>query len=208
MARKQTPKETRRIVLIVDGEENYRAYLQAQETFLGHLKAGNDLAETLEFAFQGWCEALGFEVRTAGTKESGIDEPAGSIIVTLPDREYNEWAKVSENAWRPYVDQTGIDFAAAIDNGIEEGLRFVRIDVYPESDSPAVSEDKPAPKPEAPSRKGRFTAGVRAKAQANVDKAIARDQAKQEKRALAKAAGALNGGKGHINGLANGAAAH
>jgi hypothetical protein len=212
MARKQT-SQIPRIVVVVDGDKDYDSLCHAKETLLHHLEADVNLFEALEGTFEDWCEGMGFKVVTADAMRAmpaavGSTPVSPRVVITLPEDDYSRFLKISETAWRKHIDDEAVDFAAAIDDGIEEGLEFAGVAVYSEDDSPIrPKEAQPAPEVEKPAPKQRFV-GNRAPAAATAKTKQAAKPKDKPAKGVAAPAAALNGGKGHVNGLANGAAAH
>lgn len=91
-----------------------------------------------------------------------------------------------------------LDIAEAVNQGINRALTFIGLKVEQQPEAKKADVDKPA----AP--RGRFAAAVPLKA---TPQKSAR-KAKPARKAAAKVPALALNGKGHANGLANGAAAH
>jgi hypothetical protein len=197
-----------RFTLVIDDDTQFEAYKKARETFLDYLsgESNNDVGSALDFAFKAWLEAQ--DIKILGPTDT--DKPLGSLVMSLTETEYSDWLESTEKGWRQHVDDTGIDFAMAIDSGIEEGLKFIGVEVYADHQSPVRDKaEAPAPEPTKPA--GRFSGRKAANTEAlptRKAKATNKPKPATRKRAAKALAPAVSlNGKGHI-GLANGSAAH
>jgi hypothetical protein len=201
-----------RFTMVVGDEEQSAAFAKAKQVLRDRLfsEGGDDAGMALRCALAAWCQEM--SIKIVEPREHLLD---GALVMSLSEKEYNEWLMLSEKSWREHISETGIDFACAIDSGLEAGLKSIGLEVYPEEDSPArdwVREEPAAPTAAKP-QSGRFSSRSRAEEEARIEgkyAAKARNATSKPKRAakaLAAPATGLNG-KGHINGLANGAAAH
>lgn len=160
-----------RITMVIDDDKQLGAYEKARTVFLDYLAADKNLTEALGRAFSALSEALGFNLLGL----TDIDHPDGSLILTLPDKEFGKWIHLSETCWRKHICETSINFAEAIDDGIEQQLESLGLAVYSEYDSPARDRDVEASEP-APSKpaRGRLTRQTRAKQAARAGRETAK----------------------------------
>ncbi len=131
------------------------------------------------------------------TLNAEVDHEDLRLSITLPTAEYRQWCEQVATAWRKRLGESNevLDIAEAVNQGINKALAFLGLKVEQQLEPKKPDVSKPA----VP--RGRFANAVPLKASPKSAR-----KAKPARKAASKAPAVTLNGKGHTNGLANGAA--
>lgn len=186
----------RKIAIEMNSDADYEITERVLKKFRRALyeEDGGGFQDGFYQALDDWREEVGIELNGA------VDHDDPRLSITLPAAEYKQWCREVATAWRKRLGESNevLDIAEAVNQGINKALTFIGLKVEQQPEPKKADVDKPA----AP--RGRFAAAVALKASSPKS---AR-KAKPARKAAAKVPALALNGKGHVNGLANGAAPH